>query len=106
MDNAIIWFKLFNFLCLGRFAKNRRLTDDEKDGADIDDDVDISENVERDVKNVETKKSKMSKEDRMKMRSKCSSDDLRNVECVLETKDLWEKFHDLETEMIITKTGR
>ncbi len=23
-----------------------------------------------------------------------------------ETKDLWEKFHDLETEMIITKTGR
>ena len=106
MDNAIIWFKLFNFLCLGRFAKNRRLTDDEQDGADIDDDVDISENVERDVKNVETKKSKMSKEDRMKMRSKCNSDDLRNVECVLETKDLWEKFHDLETEMIITKTGR
>ena len=40
------------------------------------------------------------------IRSKCNCDDLRNVECVLETKDLWEKFHDLETEMIITKTGR
>jgi hypothetical protein len=41
-----------------------------------------------------------------KMRSKCNSEDLRHVECVLETKDLWDKFHDLETEMIITKTGR
>ncbi|XP_071785640.1 T-box transcription factor TBX20-like isoform X1 [Asterias amurensis] len=28
------------------------------------------------------------------------------VRCRLETKELWEKFHDLGTEMIITKTGR
>jgi T-box protein 20 len=28
------------------------------------------------------------------------------VECRLETKDLWDKFHELGTEMIITKTGR
>ncbi|XP_067652020.1 T-box transcription factor TBX20-like [Haliotis asinina] len=28
------------------------------------------------------------------------------VECRLETKELWDKFHDLGTEMIITKTGR
>ena len=41
-----------------------------------------------------------------RMRSKCNSDELRFVECVLETKELWDKFHDLETEMIITKTGR
>ena len=40
------------------------------------------------------------------MRSKCNSDELRFVECCLETKELWDKFHDLETEMIITKTGR
>ena len=40
------------------------------------------------------------------MRSKCNCDELRYVECLLETKDLWDKFHDLETEMIITKTGR
>lgn len=28
------------------------------------------------------------------------------VQCRLETKELWDKFHDLGTEMIITKTGR
>ncbi|RUS75464.1 hypothetical protein EGW08_016787 [Elysia chlorotica] len=28
------------------------------------------------------------------------------VKCRLETKDLWDKFHELGTEMIITKTGR
>lgn len=51
-------------------------------------------------------KKKGSKEDRMRMRSKCNCDELKYVECILETKDLWDKFHDLETEMIITKTGR
>lgn len=36
----------------------------------------------------------------------CNCDELLNTECHLETKDLWDKFHDLGTEMIITKTGR
>ncbi|XP_058818334.1 T-box protein H15-like isoform X2 [Topomyia yanbarensis] len=36
----------------------------------------------------------------------CNSEDLRPVQCHLETKELWDKFHDLGTEMIITKTGR
>lgn len=40
------------------------------------------------------------------MESSCNCEELRYVECILETKDLWDKFHDLETEMIITKTGR
>ena len=31
---------------------------------------------------------------------------LAEVECRLETKELWDKFHELGTEMIITKTGR
>ena len=35
-----------------------------------------------------------------------NSDELRDVECHLETKELWDKFNDLGTEMIITKTGR
>ena len=48
---------------------------------------------------------KKSRED-TKMRSSCNCDELRYVHCTLETKDLWDKFHDLETEMIITKTGR
>ena len=31
---------------------------------------------------------------------------LEHAKCYLETKELWEKFHRLGTEMIITKTGR
>lgn len=41
-----------------------------------------------------------------KMTSKCNCEELMNTDCHLETKDLWDKFHDLGTEMIITKTGR
>ncbi|CAD7079645.1 unnamed protein product [Hermetia illucens] len=36
----------------------------------------------------------------------CNCDDLKPVQCHLETKELWDKFHELGTEMIITKTGR
>lgn len=37
----------------------------------------------------------------------CKGDvDLNEIECFLETDDLWKKFHDLGTEMIITKSGR
>ncbi|XP_061394337.1 T-box protein H15-like [Musca vetustissima] len=36
----------------------------------------------------------------------CNCDDLKPVQCHLETKELWDRFHDLGTEMIITKTGR
>lgn len=37
---------------------------------------------------------------------RCNCDELRDVICHLETKDLWDKFHELGTEMIITKSGR
>lgn len=46
------------------------------------------------------------KEEKVRVKPKCNCDELLNVECYLETKELWEKFHDLGTEMIITKTGR
>ena len=38
----------------------------------------------------------------------CTSDckELETVQCRLETKELWDKFHELGTEMIITKSGR
>lgn len=35
-----------------------------------------------------------------------SSEEMRHIQCNLETKELWDKFNDLGTEMIITKTGR
>ena len=31
---------------------------------------------------------------------------LNDIECTLETKELWSKFNELGTEMIITKSGR
>ncbi|XP_074593217.1 uncharacterized protein LOC141848958 [Brevipalpus obovatus] len=37
---------------------------------------------------------------------KCNCPELLGVEAKLETKQLWEQFHELGTEMIITKTGR
>ena len=41
----------------------------------------------------------------------CETDDVTDgkmstVTCCLETKELWDKFHQLGTEMIITKSGR
>lgn len=37
----------------------------------------------------------------------CKGDEeLNDIECYLETDDLWKKFHELGTEMIITKSGR
>uniref|UniRef100_A0A915JUE8 T-box domain-containing protein n=1 Tax=Romanomermis culicivorax TaxID=13658 RepID=A0A915JUE8_ROMCU len=41
------------------------------------------------------------------MFSECGdASSLRNVQCRLEARDLWTKFHELGTEMIITKSGR
>ncbi|KAJ8865849.1 hypothetical protein PR048_033371 [Dryococelus australis] len=40
------------------------------------------------------------------LQERCNSEELRHVVCHLETKDLWDKFNDLGTEMIITKSGR
>ncbi|XP_061676187.1 T-box transcription factor TBX20 isoform X3 [Syngnathoides biaculeatus] len=34
------------------------------------------------------------------------SEEMANISCSLETKELWDKFHELGTEMIITKSGR
>lgn len=41
-----------------------------------------------------------------KVAVRCNCEELLSTECHLETKELWDKFHDLGTEMIITKTGR
>ncbi len=36
----------------------------------------------------------------------CTCPELAQIQCRLESKDLWDRFHDLGTEMIITKSGR
>ncbi|XP_047736725.1 uncharacterized protein LOC108670175 isoform X2 [Hyalella azteca] len=45
-----------------------------------------------------------SKKLEMEVEGNCS--ELEDHSCVLETKDLWEKFHEFGTEMIVTKSGR
>lgn len=40
------------------------------------------------------------------LQERANCEELAHVVCHLETKDLWEKFNELGTEMIITKTGR
>lgn len=53
------------------------------------------------------KKPKRRKEDKLRvMKPKCNCPELMAVDCCLETKELWDKFNELGTEMIITKTGR
>ena len=61
------------------------------------------------AKNNKRKLSREAEEPRLKINRPPgpeADDLLAGVECHLETKELWEKFHDLGTEMIITKTGR
>lgn len=40
------------------------------------------------------------------IKPRCNCETLNQVDCHLETKELWDKFNELGTEMIITKTGR
>lgn len=40
------------------------------------------------------------------LQERYTSEELRHAVCHLETKDLWDKFNELGTEMIITKSGR
>ena len=62
-------------------------------------------NVEDDQNSPAPKKRK--KEEKPKfLKPKCNSEELLGIDCFLETKELWEKFNELGTEMIITKTGR
>lgn len=50
--------------------------------------------------------SKTSSSSNSLVKARCNCDQLLAIDCHLETKELWDKFHELGTEMIITKTGR
>lgn len=68
--------------------------------------VDVSSTSENGVSSPHLSESRSSTAKNPQLQEICTSDELRNVTCHLETKDLWDKFNDLGTEMIITKTGR
>ena len=62
-------------------------------------------NIEDD-QNLEPPKKRKKEENPKFLKPKCNSEELLGIDCFLETKELWNKFNELGTEMIITKTGR
>merc|ERR1719192_2742684 len=46
------------------------------------------------------------KEKKSKVSEECNCSELESVKCTLDNKDLWDKFCEFGTEMIITRTGR
>ena len=85
-------------------------------GSNNDEDIDVEQLEDNEDKHNKSRSSPVSpkaavmpkkrKDEKPRIRNKCNNDELKYIECILETKDLWDKFHDYETEMIITKTGR
>ncbi|XP_070190857.1 T-box transcription factor TBX20-like isoform X2 [Littorina saxatilis] len=57
-------------------------------------------------KEVVVKAEKSESRPRKAVMTSSGSEELSGVHCRLETKELWDKFYELGTEMIITKTGR
>merc|ERR1712155_75887 len=46
------------------------------------------------------------KEKKSKVSEECSCEELSSIKCTLDNKELWDKFCEFGTEMIITRTGR
>lgn len=84
------------------------LPDDERATKLSEDNFDLSSKDSLDsLENHQKEKRKEKKHEKTPpIVGKCNCDELQSIEAHLETKDLWEKFHSLGTEMIITKTGR
>ncbi|XP_074112037.1 uncharacterized protein LOC141535803 isoform X2 [Cotesia typhae] len=68
------------------------------------DSVDIDDEIEADDAGSTSGKAPSPSNPLLQEHSNC--EELRHVVCHLETKELWDKFNELGTEMIITKTGR
>ena len=88
---------------------------DVEDVEDVNDAVDFKATAECDEESTPKKKFSGKKSsasasgnlpDNPQLKERCNCDCLKSVECRLETKELWLKFNELGTEMIITKTGR
>ena len=81
---------------------------EEQEDTVCDDDIDVgkeeidNELVENDVVEKIKKEPKVSS----RISSKSNSATLNELKCSLENKELWDKFSEFGTEMIITRTGR
>lgn len=84
------------------------LLDDERTNKLSEDNFDLSskDSVDSLESHKQDKKKDKKQEKSPAIVGKCNCEELQSIEAHLETKDLWEKFHGLGTEMIITKSGR
>ena len=73
-----------------------------------DDDIDVGkEEIDNDlIENEVVEKIKKEPKVSSRVSSKSNSATLNELKCTLENKDLWDKFSEYGTEMIITRTGR
>ena len=71
-------------------------------GTEVDNLDELSETAEETEKVVTAVK----KERKSKITGKSNCPDLDHVKCILDNKDLWDKFCEFGTEMIITRSGR
>ena len=73
-----------------------------------DDDIDVGkEEIDNDlIENEVVEKIKKEPKVSSRISSKSNSATLNELKCTLENKDLWDKFSEYGTEMIITRTGR
>ncbi|QQP57451.1 Tbox protein H15like [Caligus rogercresseyi] len=104
MDSGVIksGLKMTNFSIDAIMKVDKEPKDESLDLGDVEEELDVVETYEEDDVSISKKQPKKKE----KMTSKFNTEEMRYVTCTLETKELWDKFHDLETEMIITKTGR
>ena len=86
-------------------AKEEMLDEEEEEDEELEVGTESLDDItETSLENVEEKVVK--KERRCKLTGKTNCTDLDSVKCTLDNKDLWDKFCEYGTEMIITRTGR
>ena len=66
----------------------------------------IKKDSEKTETNSEIESSQSTSTEKLHASLNPSNPSLVDLICILETKELWNKFHELGTEMIITKSGR
>ena len=72
----------------------------------VDPDTSIEKQSDDSSDNLPALDKVVKKEKKSKISEECYSEDLSSVSCNLDNKDLWDKFAEFGTEMIITRTGR
>ena len=87
-------------------AKEEMLEEEDEEEEELEVGTESMDDIaETSLDNIE-EKALVKKDRRSKLMGKTNCSDLEPVKCTLDNKDLWDKFCEYGTEMIITRTGR